>query len=258
MNVSVRVNSLRLKLARRRAVVGPNLQIPSPELVEMIGLAGFDFVMLDGEHGAAYTRLPDLLTACDAAGLASVVRTPGRDRRDLLLPLELGAGALQVPFVNTVEEARQLVQEIKFPPLGRRGVSLVSRSARYGFTDAATFMRDANRETLLIVQIETVEAAEQAEAIAAVPGVDAVFLGPADLAQSLGEPPGRMTSRTARAVADLLRRLHPIKPALVSAFSAREVARWRRAGAAGFLTSSARPLGQALRSCCEDLRSRLR
>lgn len=247
MSLLLRSNPLRLKLARKRAVFGPNLQIPSTELVEMIGLAGFDFVMLDGEHGAAYTRLPELLLACDAVGLASVVRTPGLARRDLLLPLELGAGALQVPFVNTVEEARQLVREVKFPPLGQRGVSLVSRAARYGFADARRFIRTANRETLLIVQIETVEAAAEAEAIAAVPGVDAVFIGPADLAQSLGEPPGPMTPRTRRAVAGLLRRLNPIKPVLVSAFSGPEVRRWHRLGANGFLTSSARPIGTALK-----------
>jgi 4-hydroxy-2-oxoheptanedioate aldolase len=135
MSAAVRLNSLRCKLVSHRIVFGPNLQIPSPELVEMIGLAGFDFVMLDGEHGAVYTRLPELLRACDAAGITAIVSTPGPDRCDLLLPLEMGAGALQVPFVNTVDEARQLVREVKFPPLGQRGLSLVSRAARYGFAN---------------------------------------------------------------------------------------------------------------------------
>lgn len=255
MNASVRPNPLRVKLGRGHAVFGPNLQIPSPELVEMIALAGFDFVMLDGEHGAAYTRLPELLMACDAAGLASVVRTPGSARTDLLLPLELGAAALQVPFVESADQAGQLVQMAKFPPLGRRGVSLVSRAARYGFTDSRSFMRAANRETLLIVQVETVAAARQAEAIAAVRGVDAVFFGPADLAQSLGEPPGRMTQRARRVVSDLIRRVSPIKPVLLPATSGREVLRWRQLGATGFLASSARPLGEALRSLCVELRT---
>lgn len=257
MSAAVRHNLIRRKLVSHRVVFGPNLQMPSPELVEMIGLAGFDFVMLDGEHGAVYTRLSELLMACDAAGITAIVRTPGPDRCDLLLPLELGAGALQVPFVNTVDEARQLVREVKFPPLGQRGVSLVSRAARYGFTNPRGFMQAANRETLLIVQVETVQAAKHAEAIAAVSGVDAVFIGPADLAQSLGEPPGPITPRTGRVVTDLVRRLHPIKPVLISAFSGREVARWRRLGAGGFLCSSAKPLGAALENMLLQLKAGL-
>src|SRR5258708_3775758 len=123
MKTPGRPNRLRRALARGREIFGPNLQIPSPDLVEIIALAGFDFVMLDGEHGAAFSRLPELLMACDAAGLSSIVRVPSHDRSVLLPPLELGAGGLQVPFVDTADQARALVRETKFSPIGERGVS---------------------------------------------------------------------------------------------------------------------------------------
>jgi 4-hydroxy-2-oxoheptanedioate aldolase len=118
-------------------------------------------------------------------------------------------------------------------------------------------MRAANRAALLIVQIETVQAARHAEAIAAVNRVDAVFIGPADLAQSPSEPLGPITPRTGSVVSDLVRRLHPIKPVLISAFSSWEVARWRRLGARGFLSSSAKPLGAALENMLLQLKAGL-
>jgi 4-hydroxy-2-oxoheptanedioate aldolase len=242
MTAPVRPNRLRRALQRGTPVFGPNLQIPSPELVEIIGLAGFDFVMLDGEHGTALSRLPELLIAGDAAGLPSIVRVPGHERSTLLPALELGTGGVQVPFVNTVDEARALVRETKFPPLGERGISMVTRAARYGFVDGQRYRAAANRETLLIVQIETAEAAANAEAIAAVPGVDVIFIGPADLAQSLGHRADTLTAPTIRVITDIIRRVLPIKPVSISAFDRRDVARWHRLGVRSFLTSSAHPL----------------
>jgi 4-hydroxy-2-oxoheptanedioate aldolase len=242
---TIRLNRLRRHLARGGSAFGPNLQIPSPDLVEIIGLAGYEYVMLDGEHGAAFSRLPELLVACDAAGLTSIVRVPSHERSVVLPPLELGAGGLQVPFVNNAEQARALVRETKFPPLGERGVSTVTRAARYGFVDGKAYRRHANRETLLIVQIESREAAENAAEIAAVPGIDLLFIGPADLAQSLGHRVDTITPATRRAVVDIIRRVASIKPVSVSAFDGRDVARWHRAGARCFVTASATPIRNA-------------
>jgi 4-hydroxy-2-oxoheptanedioate aldolase len=250
---AVRVNHLRRKLEQGLAAFGPNLQIPSTDLVEIIGMAGFDFVMLDGEHGAAFSALPSLLLAADAAGVTSLVRVPSHERSVLLPPLELGAGGLQVPFVNTVEQARALVRETKYPPLGERGVSVVTRAARFGFADRRHYLRDANRETLLAVQIESREAAENAAAIAAVPGVDLIFIGPADLAQSYGHPAEKITPPTVRVIEKIIRAVAPFKPVGVSVFRRHEVARWHRLGARYFLTSSAGPLREAFGHTCAAL-----
>ena len=242
MTPPVRKNLLRRKLARGETVLGPNLQIPSPELIEMFGLAGFDFVMLDGEHGDATPHLSQLILACDAAGVTSIVRVPSHDRGWILPALDLGAGGLQVPMVETEAQARALVHEAKFPPLGGRGLSIVPRAARYSFNDPNRYRRDANRELLLIVQIETRRGVENAEAIARVPGIDHVFIGPADLGQSYGHPPGPVPEETARIIDDLVIRLAPIKPISVPVLTTQEVARWHRLGGRSFLTSSIIPL----------------
>lgn len=255
VKASVRPNRLLRALRQKQNVIGPNLQIPSPELVEIIGLAGFEFVMLDGEHGAAFTNLPPLLTACDAAGMTSLVRVPSHDRGVLLPPLELGAGGIQVPFVNTAEQARAIVREAKYPPQGERGVSVITRAARFGFSDRRRYLREANRETILSVQLETREAAENAEAIASVPGVDLVFIGPADLAQSYGHAADAITPPTIRVVEDIIRRVAPIKPVGVSVFRRADLVRWRRAGATWFLTSSVGPLRDAFRGLREVLKN---
>lgn len=255
--ISVRPNRLRRMLARGQAAFGPNLQIPSPDLVEIIGLAGFDFVMLDGEHGAALTRLPELLLACDAAGIASLVRVPSHERSVLLPPLELGAGGVQVPFVESVEQAETLVHMTKYAPLGGRGVSAVTRAARFGFADGGRYAPAANRETILAVQIESLAGVENAAAIAAVRGVDLVFIGPADLAQALGEPTDRLTPATARVIERVIRCVAPLKPVGISAFDGRDVARWHRLGARSFLTSSARPLQRAFSDWRAQLESGL-
>ncbi|MSU48401.1 MAG: hypothetical protein EXS37_04795 [Opitutus sp.] len=245
MTHSVRKNLAWRKLARGETVFGPNLQIPSPELVELFGLAGFDFVMLDGEHGATTPHLPSLILACDAAGVTSIVRVPSHDRGWVLPAMELGAGGIQVPMVETEAQARALVHEAKYPPLGGRGLSTVPRAARYSFTDPQRYRQAANREVLLIVQIETRRGVENAEAIARVPGVDLVFIGPADLAQSYGHAPGPVPEETATVIDDLIVRLAPIKPISVPALTSAEVARWHRLGVRSFLTSSIIPLRDA-------------
>lgn len=233
------------RFRRGPGAFGPNLQIPSPDLVELIGLCGFDFVLLDGEHGAALSQLPELLRACDAVGLPSLVRVPSHDRSVLLPPLELGATGLQVPFVNTAEQARAIVRETKFAPIGGRGMSGVSRAARYGFRNGPDYPRRANQSVMLVLQLETREAVENAEEIAAVPGVDLLFIGPADLAQSYGHRTDRITAPTVRVITGLLERLGRRVPVAVSVFDAADVRRWHRLGVRCFLTSSARPLRQA-------------
>lgn len=257
MNQTIRSNHLRGALTRGTPAFGPNLQIPSTDLVEIIGLAGYDYIMLDGEHGAAFTRLPELLVACDAAGLTSIVRVPSHERSVLLPPLELGAGGLQIPFVNNAAEARAIVAETKYPPLGGRGLSAVSRAARYGFVDSRRYRSVANRETLVVVQLETREAMANAAEIAAVPGVDAIFIGPTDLAQSLGEPTGRLTAPTIKAIQQIIQAVLPLKPVSISAFDRHDVARWHKLGVRCFLTSSAMPLRKAFCDWSANLRAGL-
>ena len=229
-----RPNLVRQKLEASQPVLGAALQIDSPWLVEILALAGFDYVLLDGEHGFALRNLPVLVMAAQGAGIEPVVRVPSHDRGFLLQALEAGAAGVQVPMVETAAEAARLVEETKYAPLGRRGFSGATRAARYGSRTSEEVAELGNRDTLLVVQLETVRAVANAAEIAAVPGVDVVFVGPADLAQSMGlvPPEGNPTDprllEVLRRTFGACRRHVPVGSSVFSAEQVPVLARRRR------------------------------
>ena len=144
--------------------------LPSPAIVEMCGYAGFDFVIIDNEHGSAgFETTENMLRAARASGIVPVVRCL---RHDLARVLDMGASAVQIPMVASAAEARDLVQQVRYHRDGRRGSAFSPRAAGYGAYPG--------------VMIETPEAVLQAGEIAAVSGVDAVFVGPNDLSHAMG------------------------------------------------------------------------
>ncbi len=158
--------------------------LPSPGLVEMCGYAGFEFVIIDNEHGSAGTDTTEhMLRAARASGIIPVVRSFARD---IARTLDMGASAVQVPMVNTAQQARELVDQVRYPPVGRRGCAFSPRAAGYGAYPGDAQIERANEGIALIVMLETPEAVANAAEIAAVPGVDAVFVGPNDLANAMG------------------------------------------------------------------------
>ena len=169
--------SLRPALATGRPLFGLCHMFPQPGLLERIA-GDWDWVWIDGQHGLmGYQDMLAAVRACDLVGVPSIVRVPGHDFGSIGLALDMGASGVLVPVVDTVEEAREVVKAAKFPPLGGRsygGRRPVDRQGRL-------YVETANVETLLICQIESPEAVEHADAIAAVPGVDGLFLGPDDL-----------------------------------------------------------------------------
>lgn len=158
--------------------------LPSPAIVEMCGYAGFDFVILDNEHGSANLETTEhMLRAARASGIATVVRCL---RHDIARVLDMGAGGVQIPMVNSADEARDLVQQVRYPRIGRRGSAFSPRAAGYGAFPGIAHTQRSNAGIALIVMIETPEAVAQAGEIAAVDGVDAVFVGPNDLSHAMG------------------------------------------------------------------------
>jgi 4-hydroxy-2-oxoheptanedioate aldolase len=250
----MRKNTMFEKLRQHRCVIGPNLQIDSPWLVEIIGQAGFDFVMLDAEHGAAMHSLPMLIIAADAAGITPIVRVPTHERGFLLPPLEMGAGGLQVTMVNNADEARALVQETKFAPVGQRGISNVSRAAKFGALPIEVWVEIANRETMLIAQLETRQALDNAVEIAHVPGIDMIFIGPGDLAQSMNMIGKTDRSEMIDAIKKTVRAVRGIVPVGTTAFSTEEARLWRDEGVLSILTSSMNPIRKAFEKLHEELR----
>ncbi len=161
--------------------------------MEALGTAGLDFVILDPEHCVLDPQtMAECVTAADAAGLDALVRIHSVTREAVLHPLDLGAKGLIVPAVETVEEVERLVRFAKFPPVGGRGFC-PTRDGRWGYDEASlagagTYMDRANRQTLLIPQCETAGCLAHIEEIAAMEGVDGIFVGPLDLSIALGCP----------------------------------------------------------------------
>lgn len=154
-----------------------------PPYVVHAARAGFDCIWLDLEHRAFEVReLQVLLAHFRLYDIDCLLRPPTLEKTGLYRHLEDGATGLMIPHVSTAEKARQLVQAVKFPPLGDRGLDNAGFDSDYRINpDNLAFAEWANRETFLVVQIETPEAVENVEEIAAVPGVDLLFVGPGDL-----------------------------------------------------------------------------
>jgi 4-hydroxy-2-oxoheptanedioate aldolase len=168
--------------------------LPSPAIVEMCAYAGFDFVVIDNEHGSAdWSATEHMLRAARASGIPAIVRC---FETDMARTLDMGASGLQIPMVNTPEQAARLVQRVRYPmPAdaqlgdgkgGQRGSAFSTRAAGYGAFGGPAHTRLSNDSVVLVVMIETPQGVANAGQIAAVPGVDAVFVGPNDLAHSMG------------------------------------------------------------------------
>lgn len=169
-----------------------------PAFVKQAAHYGFDCIWLDLEHRNFTDReVQALLAYSHLHNIDIMVRTPTREKTKLYRYLEDGAAGLMVPLVNTAVEARQLVDAVKFPPLGERGLDGAGLDGDFYLCDPTEFVREANRETFLVVQIETPEAVRNVDEIAAVPGVDALFVGPGDLGLRLRLDPSQGTLEAA-------------------------------------------------------------
>lgn len=195
------VNEFKVALASDRAQIGLWLGLGDAYAAELCASCGFDWLLVDGEHAPNDLRSM-LATLQSVAAYPShpVVRVPHGDPSLIKQVLEIGAQTLLVPMVEDATQAQQLVRAMRYPPAGTRGVgSGLARSSRWnGLTD---YLERANHEVCLLVQVETIDAIARLEAIAQVDGVDGIFIGPADLAASMGYL-GQPTHADVRAVID--------------------------------------------------------
>jgi 4-hydroxy-2-oxoheptanedioate aldolase len=170
-------------------LLSPNVE---PDLVETLGLLGFDLYILDTEHGAGSpVEAATVVRACEGAGLAPLVRPRGLDAKLILQFLDAGMTGIMLPGVRTEEDVRRLVEAVKYPPEGLRGLAAMRANGfLLGKEKQEDWVKRANRETLVLPQIETREALESVEQLAAVPGIDGFIVGPRDLALALGFPDG--------------------------------------------------------------------
>ena len=177
------------KLRRGAPAVIPHVWVlPHWKVVDMIGVAGFDGVWIEHEHSDFdHSDLSQMILAARAHDMDCVVRTPRTGYTSIAKVLEAGATGIIVPHCMNAEDARGIVRDAKFAPLGMRAMG-GSVDTGYGTADRAEYMEHANGETMVAVMIEDKEAVEDVDAIAATEGVDVLFVGPGDLSQSYGAP----------------------------------------------------------------------
>lgn len=201
-------NRFKRGLRDRRQQIGLWNQIPNALVAEMLATANYDWIVIDTEH--ALTDVPDTLPLMQAMApyrTHAVVRPASNDPVLIKRLLDLGTQTLLIPYVQDADEAARAVAAIRYAPRGMRGVATFTRASVFG--QVADYVRDAEDELCLILQIETAEAVERIPQIAAVDGVDALFIGPADLAASMGYGSDmrhpeveRMIERAIRAITD--------------------------------------------------------
>lgn len=181
---------LKSKLRSGVRLRGGILRLPAEMLVELSGIAELDYVLVDCEHGPDdLVVLQQHIALAQAHGVPVLVRVGRADANQVLRVLDLGAEGIVVPHVESASEAREVVRSAHYPPRGERGFATYSRAGRFGAVTAAEHLRAA-QDVLVIAMVETALGVENAAEIVAVDGVDAVWVGPADLAVSLGVPPG--------------------------------------------------------------------
>ena len=181
-------NSLRTRLLAGQPIVGTMIQeISTPFIVHAFANAGFDFVYVDMEHGRfSLETAAGLIQTIRLTDIVPLVRVPDNQYHLIARVLDAGARGVMIPRVETREQAEKAVQAVRYPPLGQRGLAVARGHNDYKRQDSIVFSQEANRENLVIVQIESKQAVECVDEIVSVPGVDIALIGPGDLSQSLG------------------------------------------------------------------------
>ena len=182
------MNYLRERALQREVLAGTWLNLGSSVTAEIAGRAGFDWLLIDLEHGSGdEAHLLGQLQAISATEATAIVRVAWNEAPRIKRTLDLGPSGIMIPYINTVEEAQRAVAAMRYPPQGIRGAARFTRAAGFSLEFDQYFV-EANANLLTIVQIETPQAVAQVEEIAAIEGVDVLFVGPLDLSVGLGIP----------------------------------------------------------------------
>ena len=202
-------NLLLEKLKNKQPVTGCSLTVPSPQMVEMLASAGFDWVLIDMEHGAVSIETLELMAmAAEACGITAIGRPGRNDPQEIAHIMDRGVSGVQIPYVNNFEDAFNAVNAVKFGSGTARGMSVGIRANNYGqVADQVEFTKFSNENSLVCVQIETEEAIQNIDQILEVDGIDVFFIGPMDLSQSMGYPGN---PRAPEVVEAMVRTLHKI------------------------------------------------
>jgi 4-hydroxy-2-oxoheptanedioate aldolase len=180
---------LKERLQKGEALFGLFVNLCHPAVLEIAGLAGFDFAIIDTEHGEISSdRAVDMIRAAKLAGISPIVRVYGNQPELIAKALDIGAEGVQIPQISTKAEAEAAIQAAKFSPQGARGCNRYVRAAQYSHANKLSYFADANQATTVIIQVEGKEGIDNIAEILTVKGMDVLFIGPYDLSASLGIP----------------------------------------------------------------------
>jgi 2-keto-3-deoxy-L-rhamnonate aldolase RhmA len=183
----MRKNRVKSVFREGKLAIGTYVGLADPQIVEIIGLAGFDAAFIDMEHtDFTLPLITEMIRAADLAGVTSLVRVPDNDAKLILRLLDMGAEGIIVPHIEGLEGAKRAVAAVRYPPFGDRGAAGGSRAAAFGAVDWEEHVNISNQEILLSVMVEDQKGIEDIEKIAGLEGLDLVSIGPTDLAESLG------------------------------------------------------------------------
>jgi 4-hydroxy-2-oxoheptanedioate aldolase len=253
----MRTNQIKKRLAVGETVVGSFAYIPSAKFVEVLGLIGFDFVVIDMEHGPVDTSAAEeMVRAAEVTAMTPLLRVSHNAPHLILRALDIGAQGTHVPEINTADDARLAVQSTKYGPAGRRGLAGV-RAADYGLTTSlADYARAADQETMVIAHIESKDSADNLDALLAVDGIDVYYVGPEDMSNSMGIPGQSKDPRVVRVVEDsILKIVARGKTAGCIAADAPTARRYAELGARYIASHGVRFMANASRQFIAEVRS---
>jgi 4-hydroxy-2-oxoheptanedioate aldolase len=251
-------NTTKAKLQGGEAVFGCFVRYPDATLIEVQGYLGWDFLVFDGEHGTLEPRdCENLVRSAELHGVTPIVRVTTNLAPIILRFLDTGAQGLHVPWVNTAEEAERAVRAVKYFPRGNRGLAGVRAADFAQVGNFGDYIVQANAETLVVLQIETLDAVEQLPKILGVEGVDVIFIGPSDLTHSLGVPGQIDHPKVKTTLERILELVLPSNKALgIMVGNANAAREWRQRGARYItitLDSVMSPAVRAYLSACHGL-----
>ena len=185
----MRKNHVREKLKRGEPSIGTWLTLPDPTAAQLMARTGFDWLTVEMEHTpVSFETAAQSFAIIAASGTVPLARVPWNTGENIKRVLDTGGWGVVVPMVKSKAEAEAVVQAARYQPIGQRSIGGQLHAANFD-TDPATYYRDANEEILVVIMAEHIEAIEHADDILSVPGIDAVFIGPNDLHNSMGKPP---------------------------------------------------------------------
>lgn len=182
---------LKERLKNHETVFGMFYKTNCPIVTEMIGWAGMDFIVADCEHSPlGYESVENIIRTAEGVGLSTIIRVPSASEEHIFHALDCGAEGVQIPNMKEVSEFKESTASCKYHPLGTRGLSRGTRNCKFGFWNEAEkpYVEAANEKSLVVVHVENKEMADSIEEICQIPEIDVVFVGPADMSQSIGIP----------------------------------------------------------------------